>query len=58
MTFRISTFLLVVWALCVGPPKAPAADNADLILHNGKIVSVDAAFSIHAAMAVVGDRIG
>ncbi len=57
MTFRISTFLLFVWALCVGPPKAPAADTADLILHNGKIVSVDADFSIHQAMAVAGDRI-
>jgi predicted amidohydrolase YtcJ len=34
-----------------------AAEKADLILHNGRIVSVDGSFSIHQAMAVAGDRI-
>jgi predicted amidohydrolase YtcJ len=34
-----------------------AADKADLIIHNGKVVSVDPGFSIHQAMAVAGERI-
>lgn len=36
---------------------AIAADEADLILHNGKIVTVDEKFSIAQALAVKGDRI-
>jgi predicted amidohydrolase YtcJ len=33
------------------------AADADLILHHGKIVTVDKSFSIHQALAVQGDRI-
>jgi len=33
------------------------ASEADLILHNGKIVTVDSDFSIHQAMAIEGSRI-
>ncbi|HPT28514.1 MAG TPA: amidohydrolase family protein, partial [Bryobacteraceae bacterium] len=37
---------------------APAAlAQADLILHNGKVVTVDAKFSIHQAVAVEGNHI-
>jgi hypothetical protein len=35
----------------------PAALGADLILHNGKIVTVNEAFDIHSAIAIRGDRI-
>jgi hypothetical protein len=38
------------------PLSARAAD-ADLILHNGKIVTVDKKFSVHQALAVRGDKI-
>ncbi len=38
-------------------PTATAAAEADLILHNGKIVTVDRAFSIHQALAVKGDKL-
>src|SRR5262249_27686565 len=31
--------------------------NADLILHNGKIVTVDAAFSVSHAVAIAGGKI-
>ena len=34
-----------------------AQDQADLVLHNGKIVTVDGAFSVTPAMAVKGARI-
>ena len=34
-----------------------AAEPADLVLHNGKIVTVDEAFSIHQAVAVRDGRI-
>ena len=34
-----------------------AADDADLILHHGKIVTVDRDFSIREALAVKGDRL-
>ena len=36
---------------------AMAASDADLILHHGKIVTADARFSMHQAIAVTGDRI-
>src|SRR5579859_1839963 len=36
---------------------AAAADHADLIIHHGKIITVDEKFSIGQALAVKGDRI-
>jgi len=42
---------------CLVLAVALAAADADLILHNGKIVTVDAQFSIRQAVAVKGDRI-
>jgi predicted amidohydrolase YtcJ len=44
--------------LCaVAPFTAVAAQEPDLVLHNGKIVTVDAKFRIVEAVAVRGDRI-
>jgi predicted amidohydrolase YtcJ len=37
--------------------SAIAADDADLILHHGKVITVDEKFSIAQALAVKGDRI-
>ena len=53
--YRLTGFSSSRLGLCA--VQASAADKVDLILHNGKIVSVDAAFSIQQAMAVAGDRI-
>jgi hypothetical protein len=39
------------------PPAAPRVAPADTILRNGKIVTVDAAFTIAQSVAVAGDRI-
>lgn len=42
--------------LCVAAP-ALAADEPDLLIHNGRIVTVDAQFKVAEAMAVKGERI-
>ncbi len=47
----------IVAAILSPLPTAAAADDADLILHHGKIVAVDAKFSVAQALAVKGDRI-
>ena len=46
--------LVVVSLGCQGPSEE---SEADLILVNGKIVTVDREFSIHSAMAVKGEHI-
>jgi predicted amidohydrolase YtcJ len=62
--FRGSKIALAGFA-CFGIAAAPelvgdyaqAADQADLILHHGKIVTVDRGFSIRQALAVKDDRL-
>src|SRR4051794_32085584 len=53
MTLRTVT-AVVAFTLLTAP--AVAADD-DLILHNGKVVTVDPAFSIRQAVAVQGGKI-
>jgi predicted amidohydrolase YtcJ len=53
-SFYLFAGLACLLALAASP--APAAD-ADLILHHGKIVTVDKSFSIRQAIALRGDRI-
>ena len=48
--------LLLLVLICCSPLLSRAADP-DLILHHGKIVTVDQTFSIHEAMAIEGNRI-
>lgn len=43
-------------ALAVGAP-ASAKEAVDLILHDGKVLTVDKAFSVRSAIAVKGERI-
>jgi len=50
----IVSFMLL--RLCVSPLAASAAEP-DLILHHGKIVTVDRGFTIHQAISITGDRI-
>ncbi|MBX9773518.1 MAG: amidohydrolase family protein [Xanthobacteraceae bacterium] len=45
-------FIAMLFAVPVASAQAP-----DLILHNGKIVTVDSGFSIASAVAIRGDRI-
>ncbi len=46
-----------LWASLLLLPSAAGAADADLILHHGKVVTVDAKFSIRQALAVQGGRI-
>jgi predicted amidohydrolase YtcJ len=46
------TRLLIAAFACLWFATAAAADAADLILHNGKVVTVDRAFTIRQALAV------
>src|SRR5262245_50644973 len=49
-----SVFFLA--ACTAGRPSAPEAEAPDLVLYNGRIVTVDGAFSIASAVAIRGDR--
>ena len=48
---------LAVVLLCVLAAPAPAADTAELIVHNAKVVTVDAKFSTAEAVAVRDGKI-
>jgi predicted amidohydrolase YtcJ len=50
-----SLSLLLFAALAL--PQNSAAENADLIIHNGKVITVDAGFSIAEAVALKDGRI-
>jgi predicted amidohydrolase YtcJ len=47
-------FVLPAFALLAGPALG---EDADLILHHGKVVTVDRDFSVREALAVKGDRL-
>jgi predicted amidohydrolase YtcJ len=49
--------LLPLLALSLFAAPARAAEEADLILHHGKVVTVDKKFSVHQALAVKDGRI-
>jgi len=49
--------IYVIFLLAVLASSTRAADEPDLILHHGKIVTVDKQFAIHQALAVSGDTI-
>ena len=53
---RVLLIICVATAL-LPTTRAAAADEADLILHHGKIITIDEKFSIAQALAVKGDRI-
>src|SRR5438128_4696367 len=54
---RAVALLAGILAACaMGPAPQPKGEAPDLVLYNGKIVTVDAAFSIAQAVAIRGDR--
>src|SRR5437588_12639516 len=55
-TFMIRFTLVCLSALALSSLEASSAD-ADLILHNGKIVTVDSRFSVQQAIAISGGKI-
>src|SRR5262245_41139367 len=44
-------------AIVLSTPLASRAEEADIILHHGKIVTVDGPFSIQQAVAIRGDKL-
>ncbi len=56
-TPRVSSSAVFVLLLLGIRGTAEGADEADLILHRGKVVTVDGGFSIRQALAVKGDRL-
>jgi len=52
----VATIASFLAACAGGGPTAPEGEAADLILHNGRIVTVDGGFTIARAVAVRGDR--
>ena len=55
--FRIRTIALTLTFLTFFSVACGGKPEADLVLFNGKIATVDSEFSIHEAVAVSGDRI-
>ena len=49
--------MISVTALTTQRPILPRPPEPALVLFNGKIITVDRAFSIHTAVAIIGDRI-
>ncbi|HEY7237759.1 MAG TPA: amidohydrolase [Burkholderiales bacterium] len=56
MRIALVISVFVVAACSAGRPSAPETEAADLVLYNGKIVTVDGGFSIARAVAIRGDR--
>lgn len=57
---RLSSALLVVLVTLVvarAQTPLPRPPVPDLVLFNGKVITVDRSFSIHQAVAIIGDRI-
>jgi len=52
----VATIASFLAACAGGGPTAPEGEAADLVLHNGRIVTVDGGFTIARAVAVRGDR--
>ncbi|HEX6163549.1 MAG TPA: amidohydrolase [Vicinamibacterales bacterium] len=56
--FRVLLITLVMTAaLAAQRPLLPRPPAPDLVLFNGKIITVDRGFSVHTAVAILGDRI-
>jgi predicted amidohydrolase YtcJ len=54
---RALHWLVLIASLCAGASTAARAQTADLLLLNGKVVTVDPLFSVTQAVAIRGDKI-
>ena len=52
-----TALILFAWSISLIAATSNAAEAPTLILHGGKVITVDKAFSIHEALAIRGDRI-
>jgi len=53
----IALALLVILNLEINPADGQISEDADLIIHNAKVLTVDAKFTMAQALAIKGDRI-
>lgn len=53
----LALFLVVAFHIEITPAEEQGVDVADMIIHNAKVLTVDAKFTIAQAVAVKGDRI-
>ena len=56
MRYVTSVFLAFLLAAC-SAGRSTAPDGADLVLYNGKVITVDSNFSLARSIAIRGDRI-
>jgi phosphatidylserine/phosphatidylglycerophosphate/cardiolipin synthase-like enzyme len=57
LMFRFRRLAVFCACLFVGLPTAAQTQRVDLLLHNGKVVTVDDRFSIHQAIAVLDGKV-
>jgi len=53
----LSIAFVAAMALSAQRPLLPRPPAPDLVLFNGKVITVDRGFSIHEAVAIIGDRL-
>ncbi|MEO7133686.1 MAG: amidohydrolase, partial [Vicinamibacterales bacterium] len=57
MPVRILVLALAVAGASASGQILPRVPAPDFVLFNGKVITVDRSFSIHQAVAIIGDRI-
>lgn len=55
--FRAALAALLVAAALGAQPILPRPPAPDLILYNGKVITVDRTFTVHEGVAIIGDRV-
>ncbi|MFM8534535.1 MAG: amidohydrolase [Acidimicrobiia bacterium] len=57
MSSRLAVLVAALTGVVVSAQILPRPPAPDLILFNGKVITVDRSFSVHEAVAIIGDRI-
>lgn len=57
MSSRLALLVAALTGVVVSAQILPRPPAPDLILFNGKVITVDRSFSVHEAVAIIGDRI-
>jgi predicted amidohydrolase YtcJ len=55
--YRLAFFTIALAGVAASAQILPRAPAPDLVLFNGKVITVDRSFSVHDAVAIIGDRI-
>ncbi|MEY4093330.1 MAG: hypothetical protein RLZZ53_529, partial [Acidobacteriota bacterium] len=57
MSSRLALLVAALTGVVASAQILPRPPAPDLILFNGKVITVDRSFSVHEAVAIIGDRI-